>query len=38
MAKLGRIGSQSVAEKFDQRAQVRRLEEVYLQIIAGRGD
>ena len=27
---LGRVGSQVVAEKFDQRAQVRRLEDVYL--------
>jgi glycosyltransferase involved in cell wall biosynthesis len=30
LAQLGRIGSQTVAVKFDQRAQVRRLEDVYL--------
>lgn len=30
---LGRLGSQSVAEKFDQRAQVRRLEDVYLKLL-----
>ena len=30
LARLGRVGSQAVGEKFDQRAQVHRLEEIYL--------
>jgi colanic acid/amylovoran biosynthesis glycosyltransferase len=33
LGQLGRLGSQSVAEKFDQRAQVRRLEDVYLKLL-----
>jgi glycosyltransferase involved in cell wall biosynthesis len=33
IAQLGRIGSQSVAEKFDQKTQVRRLEDVYLKLM-----
>ena len=33
IAELGRIGSQAVAEKFDQRAQVRRLEDTYLKML-----
>lgn len=33
LAQLGRIGSQTVAGKFDQRAQVRRLEDVYLKLL-----
>lgn len=30
LARLARLGSQAVGEKFDQRAQVRRLEDIYL--------
>jgi colanic acid/amylovoran biosynthesis glycosyltransferase len=30
LAQLARLGSQAIGEKFDQRAQVRRLEEIYL--------
>jgi glycosyltransferase involved in cell wall biosynthesis len=30
LARFGRVGSQVVGEKFDQHAQVRRLEEIYL--------
>jgi len=33
LAKLGLMASQSVAEKFDQHAQVRRLEEIYLGLL-----
>ena len=33
LGQLGRVGSQVVAEKFDQRAQVRRLEDVYLKLL-----
>ena len=33
LGQLGRVGSQVVAEKFDQRAQVRRLEDVYLKLV-----
>jgi glycosyltransferase involved in cell wall biosynthesis len=33
LAQLGRIGSQSVGEKFDQRVQTRRLENIYLREI-----
>lgn len=33
IAQLGRVGSQSVAEKFDQRTQVRKLEDVYLKLL-----
>jgi colanic acid/amylovoran biosynthesis glycosyltransferase len=33
LGQFGRLGSQSVAEKFDQHAQVRRLEDVYLKIL-----
>jgi len=33
IAQLGRVGSQSVGEKFDQRTQVRRLEDVYLKLL-----
>lgn len=35
VAELGRVGSQAVAEKFDQRVQVRKLEDVYLRMIDG---
>jgi colanic acid/amylovoran biosynthesis glycosyltransferase len=30
LAQLARLGAQAVSEKFDQRAQVRRLEDIYL--------
>lgn len=33
IAQLGRTGSQSVGEKFDQRTQVRKLEDVYLRLL-----
>ncbi len=33
LGQLGRVGSQAVAAKFDQRAQVRRLEDVYLKLL-----
>jgi glycosyltransferase involved in cell wall biosynthesis len=33
IAQLGRVGSQAVAEKFDQHAQVRRLEDIYLKLL-----
>ena len=33
LAKLGLMASQSVAEKFDQHTQVRRLEEIYLGLL-----
>ena len=36
LGQLGRVGSQAVAEKFDQRAQVRRLEDVYLKLLERR--
>ena len=32
LARLAQLGSQAVGEKFDQRAQVRRLEEIYLKL------
>jgi glycosyltransferase involved in cell wall biosynthesis len=35
IAQLGRLGSQAVGEKFDQRTQVRKLEDIYLKTIAG---
>ena len=33
LGQLGRVGSQAVAEKFDQRAQLRRLEDIYLKLV-----
>jgi colanic acid/amylovoran biosynthesis glycosyltransferase len=33
VAELGRVGAQAVAEKFDQRTQVRKLEDAYLKLL-----
>jgi len=33
LARLARNGANAVAEKFDQRKQIRRLEEIYLGMI-----
>jgi colanic acid/amylovoran biosynthesis glycosyltransferase len=33
VAQLGRVGSQTVAAKFDQPTQVRRLEDIYLKLV-----
>jgi glycosyltransferase involved in cell wall biosynthesis len=38
LSRIARAGADAVAQKFDQRAQVRRLEEIYLKMITGRGD
>jgi colanic acid/amylovoran biosynthesis glycosyltransferase len=37
LSRIGRAGADALAQKFDQRAQVRRLEEIYLKMI-GPGD
>ena len=37
LARLARNGAEAVSQKFEQRAQIRRLEEIYMQL-AGRGD
>jgi hypothetical protein len=37
LARLARNGSNVVAEKFDQRNQIRRLEEIYLRMLGSVG-
>src|SRR2546430_11044521 len=37
LARLARNGAEAIAQKFEQRAQIRKLEEIYMQL-AGRGD
>ena len=37
LSRIARAGADAVAQKFDQRVQVRRLEDIYLRVI-GRGD
>jgi len=37
LARLARNGAAAVAEKFDQRNQIHRLEEIYLGMIGGVG-
>ena len=37
LARLARNGAEAVSQKFEQRAQIRKLEEIYMQL-AGRGD
>jgi len=37
LSRIARAGADAVAQKFDQRIQVRRLEDIYLRVI-GRGD
>jgi colanic acid/amylovoran biosynthesis glycosyltransferase len=38
LSRIARAGAEAVAQKFDQRKQISRLETLYLETIEGRGD